>query len=146
MKLIFETSVWIDHLRFGALDPILPGLRGRYWLWSHSVAVAELLAGARSKQERTTVMKLIRPFERAGRIAHPAPADFRRAGLALGRLRSKDALFSNPGAALLDGLIAAVCARMGALLVTTNLRDFAALADELPFRFGTLDQLVLPET
>ena len=49
-----------------------------------------------------------------------------------------------PGTALLDGLIAAVCARIGALLVTANLRDFEALAEELPFRVGTLDALGLP--
>ncbi len=141
MKLIFDTSVWIDHLRFGALDDIVPTLRGRFWLWFDSVAAAELLAGARSKVERTVVMKLLRPFEKAGRIAHPEPGDFRRAGLALGRLRQRGRTLKNPGGALLDGLIASLCARTGALLVTTNLRDFETLAEELPFRVRSLDAL-----
>ena len=144
MKLIFDTSVWIAHLRWGTLDDVVPALRGRFWLWIDSVAVAELLAGARSKKERAVVTKLIRPFEKAGRVAHPERADFRRAGLALGRLRARGRSLKNPGAALLDGLIAAVCARIGALLVTANLRDFEALAEELPFRVGTLDALGLP--
>ena len=74
MKLIFDTSVWVAHLRSGALDAVVPTLRGRFWLWFDSVSVAELLAGARSKGERNLVTKLIRPFEKAGRIAHPEPA------------------------------------------------------------------------
>lgn len=141
MKLIFDTSVWIAHLRSGALDDVVPSLRGRYWLWMDSVGIAELLAGARSKSERNVVMKLIRPFEKAGRIAHPSPRDFRRAGLALGRLRGRGRTLRSPGGALLDGLIAAMCAELGALLVTANLRDFEALAEELPFRVETLEAL-----
>jgi predicted nucleic acid-binding protein len=143
VKLIFDTSVWIAHLRSGALDEIMPSLRGRFWLWFDSVAVAELLAGARSKSERDVVTKLIRPFEKGGRIAHPEPGDFRRAGLALGRLRQRGRTLTNPGGALLDGLIGAVCARTGALLVMANLRDFESLAEELPFRVKTLEALRL---
>lgn len=143
MKLIFDTSVWVAHLRSGVLDDIVPALRGRFWLWLDSVVVAELLAGARSKSERNVVTKLIRPFEKAGRIAHPEPGDFRRAGLALGRLRHRGRTLKNPGGALLDALIGAVCARTGALLVTANLRDFEALAGELFFRVKALDALTL---
>ena len=143
MKLIFDTSVWVDHLRQGVLDDVVPRLRGRFWLWFHSVTAAELLAGARSKKQRSVVTGVIRPFERAARIAHPQPGDFRRAGLALGRLRGRGRVLSNPGGALLDGIIGSVCARIGALLVTSNLRDFEALAEELPFRVTTLPELVL---
>jgi len=135
--------LWVAHLRSGALDVVVPALRGRFWLWFDSVSVAELLAGARSKGERNVVAKLIRPFEKAGRIAHPEPSDFRRAGLALGRLRQRGRTLKNPGAALLDGLIGAVCARIGALLVTANLRDFESLARELPFHVKALDALTL---
>lgn len=142
MKLIFDTSVWIDHLRQGVLDDVLPQLRGRFWLWFHSVTVAELLAGARTKVERGVVAAVLRPFEKAGRIAHPEPGDFRRAGLALGRLRGRGRILKNPGSALLDGLIAAVCARIGALVVTANRRDFDALTEELPFRVERLDALM----
>jgi predicted nucleic acid-binding protein len=143
VKLIFDTSVWIAHLRQGALDEIVPALRGRYWLWFDSVVAAELLAGARSKSERSVVARLIRPFEKAGRIECPGPGDFRRAGLALGRLRQRGRTLKNPGGALLDALIGSVCARTGALLVTANLRDFEALSRELPFRVKTLDALAL---
>jgi predicted nucleic acid-binding protein len=104
---------------------------------------ADLLAGARSRSERNVVTKLIRPFEKGGRIAHPEPGDFHRAGLALGRLRQRGRTLKNPGGVLLDGLIGAVCARTGALLVTANLHDFEHLAEEPPFRVKTLDALRL---
>src|SRR5262249_38429268 len=129
---------WIDHLRQGALADVVPRLRGRFWLWFHSVTVGELFAGARGKKDRAVIAKIIRPFEKAGRIAHPEARDFRRAGLALGRLRGRGRELSSPAGALLDGLLGATCARLGALLVTSNLRDFESLAKELPFRFSTL--------
>ena len=142
MKLIFDTSIWVDHLRTGTLDDVLPSLRGRFWLWLDSVAIGELFAGARSKRERDVLSALVRPFEKANRVVCPEPNDFRRAGLALGRLRARGRALRNPGGALLDGLTAAVCARLGALLVTANLADFEALAEELPLRVEPLGALM----
>jgi predicted nucleic acid-binding protein len=140
MKLLFDTSVWVEHLRRDALTPIMPALRGRYSLSIESVAMAELVGGCRSKRERLTVDKLCAPFVRSGRVLHPEPADFRRAALALSRLREAGRTLRNPGAALLDGLIAAVAAREGALLVTWNASDFELLARRLPLRWQRFEE------
>jgi hypothetical protein len=70
----------------------------------------------------------MRPFDKAGRIACPGPGAFQGAGMALGRL---------------EGLIASICVDLGALLVTSNLRDFQALTEELPFQVRTLEELTL---
>lgn len=146
MKLVFDTSVWVDHLRSGTLVELMPLLRARFTLRLDSVTLAELIAGCRSKRERRIVDRIAAPFERAGRILHPLESDFVRAASALSRLREAGRTLKNPGAALLDGLIAAVSCRDGALLVTSNLRDFRMLALELPlhveafagFRTGVL--------
>lgn len=135
MKLLFDTSVWIEHLRKGALTDVIPALRGRYNLSMESVAVAELLGGCRSKRERRTVETLIAPFERAGRVFHPTASDFRRAAAAISRLRESGRTLKKPGAALLDGLIAAVAAREGARLVTSNRSDFELLSSQLPLQW-----------
>lgn len=139
MKLLFDTSVWVEHLRRGALLPVMPLLRGRYTLAIDSVVVAELLAGCRSKRERNFVEKVCAPFERAGRVLHPSAADHRRAALALSRLRQAGTSLKNPGAALLDGMIAALAAREGAMLITLNESDFAALARELPLTWQSFN-------
>jgi predicted nucleic acid-binding protein len=135
VKLLFDTSVWVDHLRQGSLAEVIPLLRGRYVLLIESVAIAELLGGCRSKRERNVIEKLCAPFKRAERVLHPEPGDFRRAALSLSRLRESGKTLKNPGAALLDGLIAAVASREGALLVTLNVGDFDLLGSQLPLRW-----------
>lgn len=135
MKLLFDSSVWIDHLRSGTLDGVIPALRGRFTLWLDSVVAAELVAGCRGKQERRVVERVLLPFERAGRIATPLHADFRRASAALSALRARGKTLASPGGALLDALIMAVARRIGAMVVTTNVRDFEALASRIPVTF-----------
>jgi len=139
LKLLFDSSVWIEHLRHGALEELIPLIRGRFLLWVDSVVAAELVAGCRSKRERQVVVRLLKPFVGAGRIVTPVGGDFQRAGAALSRLRERGRSLSNPGGALLDGLIAACAMRIGGLLVTVNWRDFAALREELPIQVESLD-------
>ena len=37
MKLLLDSSVWVEHLRHGALDPLLGPLRGRFALYNEFV-------------------------------------------------------------------------------------------------------------
>jgi hypothetical protein len=37
-----SSALSIDHLRRGALDAVIPALRGRFALWMDSVVAAEL--------------------------------------------------------------------------------------------------------
>lgn len=134
MKVLFDTSVWVEHLRRGALTEVIPALRGKLSLWLDAVSAAELRAGCRSKPERTGVDRLLSPFEKAGRLAVPEAHDYVRAATALSRLREGGKTLKKPGGALLDALIATVGARHGALLVTLNIDDFRMLAEELPLR------------
>ena len=132
MKLLFDTSVWVDHLRRAALDPVINAIRGRFLLCFDAVVAAELVAGCRSKQERRIVGRLCAPHQRSGRLLCPLSSDFERAAVALSRLRARGRPPSGSKSALLDALIAVVAARQGALLVTKNLADFTRLAEEIP--------------
>jgi len=138
LKLLFDTSVWVEHLRRNALAGLLPALRGKFWLWLDAVAAAELGAGCRNSRERRVVAALTEPFRRAGRILTPGQSDFERAGRTLSHLRERDVELKKPGAALLDGLIAAVAVREGCLLVTSNIDDFRKLASAIPLRVESL--------
>jgi predicted nucleic acid-binding protein len=127
MKVLFDTSVWVDHLRNDTLSPIIPAMRGKFMLCFDTVSAAELRAGCRSKRERQGIARLLSPFEKAGRIAIPEAGDYVRAGEALSRLRERGKTLKRP-------LIASVGARLGALVVTVNVSDFALLAAEIPVR------------
>ncbi len=142
MKLLFDSSVWVDHLRGGALDGVIPALRGRFAPWMDSVVAAELLAGARDKRERRAIEHLLAPFERSGRVASPEHADLRRAATALSALRARGKTLASPGGALLDALIMAVARRIGAMVVSKNVRDFEALAGRIPATFCPFSSFV----
>jgi predicted nucleic acid-binding protein len=140
MKLLFDTSVWVEHLRRAALADVIGKLRGRFVLMMDSVVAAELRAGCRSKSERGFVGRLLAPYEAAHRLLCPTAGDFERAALALSRLRERGRLPSGAKGALLDGLIATMAVREGALLVTHNAADFATLAHALPLRFEHFEE------
>ena len=137
MNLFFDTSIWVEHLRHGALDEVLPTLCHGWVLHLDAVVAAELVAGCRSKREHRVVDRLCRPFAKAGRLLVPERAEFHRAASALSRLRQRGLTLASPGGALLDGLIAAIAVRKGGLLVTNNLDDFAMLGQEMPLHLET---------
>ncbi len=139
MKVLFDTSVWIEHLRRGALDSVIGAMRGQLVLCLDAVVAAELRAGCRSKRERRVVGGLCAPHERAGRLLCPSQNDFESAALALSRLRERGRPISGAQSALLDALIVQLAAREGALVVTHNAGDFLALASEIPARVETFD-------
>lgn len=138
MKLLFDTSVWVEHLRRDVLTPVIPALRGRFVLWLDAVSAAELRAGCRSKQERDHIGRLLSPFQKADRIAVPEGGDYVRAATTLSRLRETGRTLKQPGGALLDALIATVGSRMGALVITLNVDDFEKLAAFLPLNVESL--------
>jgi predicted nucleic acid-binding protein len=139
VKLLLDTSVWVEHLRHGALDELLGPIRGSFSLCMDVVAASELRAGCRSKQERRVVARLCAPHERANRLLCPTQRDFERAALALSELRERGRSPSGSKAALLDALIASLAAREGALLVTQNVSDFATLALVIPAHVESFD-------
>jgi predicted nucleic acid-binding protein len=96
-----------------------------------SVVRAELLQGARGDLGRARVTRATRTLERAGRVVAPTHEDWVIAGIIQGRiwddhpaLRSKRLLH--------DILIVCGLRRVGAALITTNVRDFTRIARYLP--------------
>jgi predicted nucleic acid-binding protein len=139
VKLLLDTSVWVEHLRHGILDAIMPALHGRFMLRMDVVAASELMAGCRTKKERLVVTRLCAPHVRTGRLLCLAVGDFDRAATALSRLRVKGRSPSGSKAALLDALIVSLASREGALVVTKNLADFTALSAVMPARVEAFD-------
>jgi predicted nucleic acid-binding protein len=137
VKLVFDTSVWVEHLRRDALSSMLPRLRGRYQLWMDALVAAELIAGCRSRREHRIVDSLLSPFRRANRVRSPIASEIADAGRALSALRARGTPPSNAMGALIDAMIAVGAARSGALFVSENARDFSKLASVLPLRWET---------
>jgi predicted nucleic acid-binding protein len=138
LKLLFDTSVWVDDLRRGGLRFLMPRVRGSYFLWMDSVVVGELRAGCSGRRERRVVDRLVKPFRDASRILTANAADYERAGGALSTLREAGKPLGSGG--FLDALQAVNATRWGALLVTLNSKDFRALATCLPLKWQSLEE------
>ena len=137
MKLLLDSSVWIGILRGDRLPEALARIRGRHQLWMDAFVAAELFAGCRSRSERKQVSILVAPFARAARLRAATANDMIGAGRALSMLRQRGIQLANPAGALIDAGIAIGAVRLGALLVTDNVRDFRKLSAVLPLSWTT---------
>ena len=136
MPILFDSSVYIAALRPGG-DPDLLSLR---WtaeapLWLSSVVLEELYAGSRPDNRRS-LERLERDFERAGRLLVPNLADWTSAGKALAAIAQAHG-YEKIGKARLtnDALIATSAARNGIRVLTVNARDYALLARFCPLQW-----------
>lgn len=133
---MFDSSIYIAGLRLGGAAPL--GLRqmadgGPVWL--SSVVLEELYAGV-SRQNRRTVERLERDFDKARRILVPNLRDWTQTGDVLARLAGKYG-YEKIGRRRLtnDALIAMSAGRAGITVITTNARDFEKLALLRPFQW-----------
>lgn len=135
MNLLFDTNVYFTILS----DPDFLPAHGA-WLRSvaprtyvSSVVAAELVQGAKGDLARRRMRRATATLERAGRVVAPTHADWVRAGTVQGVIWDRHPSLRTK-AMLADVLIACSATRIGALVVTSNLRDFALIARHVPHR------------
>ena len=117
MRLVFDTCVLVDHLRGRpqAATELIPNALARGdELWSSEVVRAELLAGMREGEQRTT-RDLIRLI---------SWADVDEAAAEAAGVLGRRFLRSHPGIEVADLIVAALAQHLDADLKTTNLKHF----------------------
>jgi predicted nucleic acid-binding protein len=124
MRVVADSSVLIDILRGDASATRLVSdhVRAGDEVWGIVITRTEVLAGMRSAERRLTEQLLAQPLwlEVDAELAH-------RAG-ELARTHRR----SHPGIGLADYLIAAGVQRLGARLLTRNVKHFPMLPDLAP--------------
>lgn len=105
-----------------------------------SVVRYELLQGARGEIGRGRITRATRALERTGRVVAPTHDDWVRAGMAQSRLwddhpKLRTKHLQN------DILIACAARRIGALIVTENLRDFALIRPLIPHQTLSIEDI-----
>ncbi len=124
MKLLFDTSVLIDHLRGdpAAVELLLAANRQRDELWGCVLTRTEILRRMRTAERLRTFQLLdsiawqdvtVEIADRAGELA---------------RARRK----SHPGVDVVDFTIAAAAESLGARLLTRNVKHFPMIPDLKP--------------
>jgi predicted nucleic acid-binding protein len=131
---LFDTSIYVTALRTTAHEPIhLRHLGPGSAIWVSAVVLAELYAGAHSRDARI-VEQLEYDFTKVKRILVPNLKDWTTAGKVLARFSSTYDYEATAKARLMsDALLAMSAVRQGITIVTANQRDFARLAALRPF-------------
>ena len=116
---IFDTSIFIDHLRTGRHQQQIESVTGL--IRTSSVVLAELWRGATKPAER----KFLRALERNHPILTPTERNWLESGYILGRIFTDTGLTPDKLRDLhFDVLIALTARSHGARLITSNRSDF----------------------
>ena len=138
MRLVLDTQIYIEALRAPDGGAALGRLHdmGSY-IWLNAVVAFELLAGMPARDGAPREVALMRRYVDRGLVVAPSFAAWRRSGEAIAALHSRGRIDERrvPKSFVHDLLIAASCAEENITLVTKNWRDFALIAEAIPFRF-----------
>lgn len=140
-----DSTVYIASLRnadrLQALKRFLLQVGTRIRL--HAVVVMELRSGVRTEQQMRALDALFAPDQARGKTIVPTLDAYSHAGRVLSALALREGVNTTDSVLLADALIAASCREAGAVLVTDNVRHFAALQRHLRgFRFAASADLI----
>jgi len=126
---IFDTSVFIDHLRTGRHQQRIESLTGL--IRTSSVVLTELWRGAKEPAER----EFLRALEKNHRVLTPTENNWRESGRLLGQIHAdKGFTFDKLRDLHFDVLIALTARSHGARLITTDRTDFEMICAYRKFR------------
>ncbi|MGH9469273.1 MAG: type II toxin-antitoxin system VapC family toxin [Terriglobia bacterium] len=120
---IFDTSIFIDHLRTGRHQDRIESVTGL--IRTSSVVLAELWRGATTSAER----EFLRTLERNHPILTPSERNWLESGRLLGRIYAEHGFTPDKLRDLhFDALIALTVRSHGAMLITSDRSDFELIS------------------
>ncbi|TAK33324.1 MAG: type II toxin-antitoxin system VapC family toxin [Chloroflexota bacterium] len=123
-----DTSVLIQVFRDPDMWPSFQQSLASGRVWLSSVVVAELYAGTRSREDARLLDRIVGAMSRVERVLTPTGSDWARAGRLIARYTRLHGELK-PRDHLADVLILVSAARLGGVVLTTNVRHFGMWAD-----------------
>ena len=130
-RILLDTNVFIDYLRAGRHAAWVWGGRESRIRFLSAVVLLELRLGADTARRERAVDRIQAAFP-AERIVAPTPALFDRAGALFRTLHGSGSRMRDRLGPMNDLLIALTAWRIGAAVVTANIREFGRIAEHLP--------------
>lgn len=132
-KYVLDTNCFIGASRDETAAAALTEFSARAapFLYLSSVVATELTAGALNLEVRRTIEKqVLGPYRRRGRVVTPSKASWEILGSTLSELMWNEGLELRrmPRSFMLDVLIAHSCRENGAVLISSNTRDFQRIS------------------
>ena len=134
-RVVIDTNLYIDWLNEGRHEEVLFQRDAVKYL--STVVLLELYAGAFSPRDRRVLRGIVAAFERADRMLIPSGAVWEDAGHVLRTLRTSRGSVGGGYPSLVNDVLIALSARaIGAIVTTSNERDFAAICRVRPFKLA----------
>ena len=134
-RVVIDTNLYIDWLNAGRHEDVLFQRDAVKYL--STVVVLELYAGAFSPRDRRVLRGVVAAFERAERILVPSGAVWQDAGHVLRALQASRGSVRGGYPSLVNDVLIALSARaIGAIVMTSNERNFAAIRRVRPFKLA----------
>jgi len=134
-KLILDTSIYIPFINDGVAHPIIDFPQGHPIFFMSAVVMEELYAGASDAATIRLLDRLFDTFAKLTRMVAPDALDWQKAGRIIAQLGRKygfeEAFLSR---ITHDVLIALSARRIGASIVTNNLKDFLRIQEYVDVR------------
>ena len=132
-RAVIDTNLYIDWLNAGRHEALLFQRDAVKYL--SAVVMLELYAGTFSPRDRRVVRSVVAAFDRADRILVPSGGVYEDAGHVLRMLQESRGYQVRGSPSLVNDVLIALSARsIGATVVTSNARDFAAIREIRPFK------------
>jgi len=135
LKLILDTSIYIPFINKGIAHPAIESHQAHPLFYLSAVVVEELYAGAFDVPSIKLLDKLFSAFSSLDRVIAPAAVDWQHAGKIVAQLGRK---YGFEGVFLArithDILIALSARRIGAAILTNNVKDFVKIQEFVDFK------------
>lgn len=129
-RLILDTSVYIPYINDGIAHPVVDFPEGHPIFYMSAVVMEELYAGTSDAVTIRLLDRLFDTFVKLNRMVTPDAPDWRKTGQIvahLGRKYGFEAVFLSR--ITHDVLIALSARRIGAAVVTNNIKDFLRIQE-----------------
>lgn len=136
-RVVIDTNLYIDWISAGRHESVV--LQRDAIKYLSAVVILELFAGASSRRERRVLRDVLTAFDRVRRVLVPSGAVYEDAGHVLRTLRESRRYPASGLPTLVNDVLIALSARsIGATVLTSNARDFAAIRAVRPFKLGVV--------
>jgi predicted nucleic acid-binding protein len=134
-RVVIDTNVYIDWINDGQYEAVIFQREAVKHL--SAVVIMELAAGAFSVRDRRLVRDVASAFGKVGRILAPTVSIYQEAGEVLRQLQESLGYTLASAYGLANDVLIALSARsIGAVVITQNERDFAAIQTIRPFKLA----------
>ena len=139
VKIIFDTSIYIPFINKGIPYPIgVPPIdRGKQMIFMSAVVIEELYAGAFDTKSIKLLDRLYLTFEGLNRLIIPEAVDWQKTGKIIAKIGRKygyESIFLSK--ITNDVLISVSARRIGATVITNNIKDFLRIKEFVDFKLN----------